>query len=346
MPKAESSVFARWRASGARLIQRHPVARYLTLKVGRAVFVIWATFTATFVLLYVFPADPVDLLVDPAAVGQVRGELREQLAATYGFDKPPLEQYLDRLGHALTGDFGNSVTSGKPVGHAIAETLPHTLVLAALALGAALLIAFALAVGATATRRPWLRNFLTSLPSAAVSIPSFMVAILLLQVFAFTFGWFPAFGDQGWRTMVLPVATLALPVSGPIAQLLIRSFEAELGASYIATSRAKGATRTRILTGDVFRNASLPALTIAGIVFGNLIAGSVITETVFSRQGVGRLTQTAISSLDVPLVQGVVVLVAAAFAAINLAVDLLYPLLDPRIRVSLAQGSAPAGASA
>ncbi|MDR2564975.1 MAG: ABC transporter permease [Bifidobacteriaceae bacterium] len=342
MAISNSNIFRGAQLRAGRFSDRHPMLRYSALKAGRALFVVWATFTATFVLLFVFPADPVDLLVDPTDIGSVKGDLRDQIERTYGFDKPPLAQYWDRLGHALTGDFGNSVTSGKPVLRAIAETLPHTLLLASLALGAALVIAFALAVAATGARQPWLRNFLTSLPSAAVSIPSFMVAILLLQVFAFGLGWFPAFGDEGWRAIALPVATLALPVSGPIAQLLIRSFEAELGAGYITTSRAKGATRARILTGDVFRNASLPALTIAGIVFGNLIAGSVITETVFARQGIGRLTQTAISALDVPLVQGVVVLVAVSFALINLAVDLLYPLLDPRIRVSRASAGASA----
>ena len=310
--------------------------RYASLKLGRAVFVVWAAFTLTFVLLFVLPADPVDLLFDPAELNTIPADVRAQVAANYGFDKPPLFQYFDRLGQALIGNFGNSVQSGRPVTQALVDVLPSTLILSLGALVLAVLIGFLIALVATATRHPWLRNFIESLPSVAVSVPVFMFGIILLQIFAFTLGWFPSFGDDGWRSLVLPIVTLAIPVSGPIAQLLVQSFTSEMGAGYVTTSFAKGATRGRVIVGDVFRNASLPALTIAGVTFGSLIAGSVITETVFARPGVGRLTQGAINTLDIPLVQGIVVFVAACFALINLVVDLIYPLLDPRLRASLA----------
>ncbi|MFD7076734.1 ABC transporter permease [Nocardioides sp. NPDC059952] len=310
--------------------------RYVALKVGRAAFVVWAAFTLTFVLLYVLPANPVDLMFDPAELNTVTPEVREQVADTYGFNDPVLVQYLERLWHALTGDFGNSVQSGRSVSAAVAAVLPSTLLLALGALVLALVIAFVIALVATATRQEWLRRLVEALPTSAVSVPVFLSGILLLQVFAFRLGWFPAFGDDGWRSLVLPLITLAIPVAGPIAQLLVRSFAAELHSGYVTTSWAKGASRGQVIIGDVFRNASLPALTIAGITFGNLIAGSVITETVFARQGIGRMTQTAINTLDIPVVQGIVVLVAASFALINLVVDLIYPLLDPRLRATLA----------
>ncbi|MGI5440856.1 ABC transporter permease [Streptomyces shenzhenensis] len=313
--------------------------RYLALKAGRALFVVWAAFTLTFVLLFVLPADPVDLLFDPAELNTVTPEVREQVADGYGFDKPVLLQYLARLGHALTGDFGSSVQSGRSVTATILDVLPSTLVLAFGALVLALLIAFVIALAATSTRRAWVRNLAEALPSGAVSVPVFLSGILVLQIFSFHLGWFPAFGDQGAKSLVLPMITLAVPVSGPIAQLLVRSFATEFRSGYVTTSWAKGATRSGIVVRDVFRNASLPALTIAGITFGNLIAGSVITETVFARQGIGRMTQAAINTLDIPLVQGIVVLVAASFAVINLVVDLIYPLLDPRLRATLATGS-------
>lgn len=312
--------------------------RYLALKVGRAVFVVWAAFTLSFVLLFVLPADPVDLLFDPAEINTVPPEVREQIAESYGFNDPVLLQYLSRLGHALTGDFGNSVQSGRPVVATILDALPSTLVLAAGALVLALLIAFAIALVATRTRRRWVRNLVEALPSGAVSVPVFLSGILLLQIFSFRLGWFPAFGERGAESIVLPLITLALPVSGPIAQLLVRSFATEFHSGYVTTSRAKGATRGDIIVHDVLRNAALPALTIAGVTFGNLIAGSVITETVFARQGIGRMTQAAINTLDVPLVQGIVVLTAAGFALINLVVDLIYPLLDPRLRATLTVG--------
>lgn len=310
--------------------------RYAALKLGRALFVIWAAFTVTFLLLFVLPADPVDLLFDPAEINTIPEEVRAQVAANYGFDKPLILQYVDRLGHAVVGDFGNSVQSGRPVTAALLEVLPSTLILSVGALLLAVVIGFVIALIATATRQNWVRNLVESLPSAAVSVPVFMFGIVLLQIFSFGLGWFPSFGDNGWQSLVLPLVTLAIPVSGPIAQLLVRSFTGEMGAGYVVTSFAKGATRGRVIVGDVFRNASLPALTIAGITFGNLIAGSVITETVFARPGVGRLTQGAINTLDIPLVQGIVVFVAASFAIINLIVDLIYPLLDPRLRATLA----------
>jgi len=311
------------------------VIRYTALKIGRAVFVVWAAFTLTFVLLFVLPADPVDLLFDPAELNSVPQDVRDQVAASYGFDRPVFVQYLYRLAQAARGDFGTSVQSGRNVVDAIFEVLPSTLVLAVASLAVAVVIGFGIALAATVTKRAWLRNALESLPSASVSIPVFMVGILLLQVFSFWLGWFPAFGDEGWQSLVLPVVTLAIPVSGPIAQLLVRSFSDEFHAGYVTTSWAKGATRRRVIVGDVFRNASLPALTIAAITFGNLIAGAVITETVFARPGLGRLTQSAINTLDVPLVQGIVVFVALSFAVINLVVDLVYPLLDPRLRADL-----------
>lgn len=309
--------------------------RYVALKVARALFVVWAAFTLTFVLLFVLPANPVDLLFDPAEINTIPAEVREQVAASYGFNQPVILQYLGRLGAALTGDFGHSVQSGKPVTVAILAVLPSTLILATGALLLATGIAFVIALVATSTRHPWLRNIVESLPSASVSVPVFLSGILLLQVFSFRLGWFPAFGGEGPKALVLPLITLAIPVSGPIAQLLVRSFATEFGSGYVTTSWAKGGTRVAIVIGDVFRNASLPALTIAGVTFGNLIAGSVITETVFARPGIGRMTQSAINTLDVPVVQGIVVLVAACFAVINLTVDLVYPLLDPRLRATL-----------
>ncbi|GLW30308.1 ABC transporter permease [Actinoplanes regularis] len=316
-----------------------PTLRYIALKTGRALFVVWAAFTVTFVLLFVLPANPVDLLFDPAELNAIPPEVKAQVADNYGFNEPVVLQYLDRLGHALTGDFGNSVQSGKPVVGAVLDVLPSTLALAAGALALAVLIAFGIALVATATRRAWLRDLVETLPSGAVSVPVFLSGVLMLQIFSFQLGWFPSFGDQGWRSLVLPLVTLAIPVAGPIAQLLVRSFAGEFHSGYVTTSWAKGATRGRIIVGDVLRNAALPALTIAGVTFGNLIAGAVITETVFARKGVGRMTQTAINTLDLPLVAGIVVLVAVSFAVINLAVDLIFPVLDPRLRATLTAGN-------
>lgn len=316
--------------------------RFIAEKVGRALFVVWAAFTVTFILLFVLPASPEDLLFDPNELSSIPPEVREQVAASYGFDQPVIVQYSDRLRAALTGDFGTSVQSGRSVTATILEVLPATLLLSVLALTLAVLIAFGVVLLAHSTRFRWVTEAAESIPSLAVSVPVFLVGILLLQVFSFELGLFPPFGEGGPQALVLPTLALAIPVSGPISQLLLRSFSAELESGYVATSWAKGARRPQVLLGEVFRNASLPALTIAGVTFGNLIAGAVIVETVFSRPGVGRLTQNAINTLDIPVVQGVVVLVAACFALINLAVDLVYPLLDPRLRTTVARTGSPA----
>jgi peptide/nickel transport system permease protein len=306
---------------------------YVVQKIGRAVFVVWAAFTVTFVLLYVLPADPVDLLFDPSETNTITPEARERIADTYGFNDPLIVQYLDRLGHALTLDFGTSVQSGKPVLQAIGEVLPSTILLAVLALAVACVLALVLATTVAVTHRVWLRRLLSSLPSASVSLPVFLIGVVVIQVFSFQLGWFPSFGaGSGPQYLVLPVLTLAMPVSGPIAQLLIGSFDREYHAGYVVTAKAKGATRFWAVAHEVAKNASLPALTIAGITFGNIVTGAVIVETIFSRAGLGRLTQVAVSTLDVPLVQGIVVFVAAVFALINLIVDILYPQLDPRLK--------------
>jgi peptide/nickel transport system permease protein len=311
------------------------VVRYVAGKLARAVFVVWAAYTLSFVVLYLLPGNAVDLLFDPSEQSLVTPQARAQVAAHYGFDKSPLQQYLDRLWAALHGDLGASVQSGKAVWAAIGDVIGGTLVLALLALVLAALIAFAVAFLVSFTRWRWLSTLVQSLPPAAVSIPVFLIGLIVIQVFAFDLGWFPPLGNNGARALVLPVITLAIPVSGPIAQLLTDSFLRELNSPYVTTAVAKGGTRSWVLTREVFRNASLPALTIAGIVLGNLVAGAVIVETIFSRPGMGRLTENSVGTKDVPVIQGIVIVTAALFAITNLVVDLLYPLLDPRLKAKL-----------
>jgi peptide/nickel transport system permease protein len=311
------------------------VPGYLLAKVGRAVFVVWAAYTLSFTVLYLLPGSAVDLLFNPAEQTLVTPEAKAQVAAHYGFDKPPLEQYVQRLWAALHGDLGSSVQSGKSVWTAISEVIGSTLVLSLLALVVAAGLAFAIAFVAARTRWRWLSSFVQSLAPTAVSVPVFLIGLVAIQIFSFHLHWFPPIGNHGWRSQVLPVVTLAIPVSGPIAQLLTDSFLRELHSPYVTTAVAKGGTGTWVLTREVFRNASLPALTIAGIVTGNLFAGAVIVETIFSRPGMGRLTQSAVGSKDIPVIQGIVVVTALVFALVNLAVDLLYPLLDPRLKARL-----------
>jgi peptide/nickel transport system permease protein len=309
--------------------------RYALAKLGQAVFVVWGAYTVTFVLLYVLPYDAVDLLFDPNQGDLVTEQDKQNARVYYGLDHHLIGQYLHRLFDAVHGDFGASTRTGQQVWPLILSVLPQTALLAGFALVLAVIIALAVALTAGYTRTKWLANLVSTLPAAGVSVPVFLVGLAVLQVFSFQLGWFPPIGNDGFAALVLPAVTLAIPVSAPIGQLLIKNFDAGLRAGYVTVSLAKGATRLWVLVRDVLKNAGLPALTIAGVTFGNLLAGAVIVETIFSRSGLGRLTETAVRTQDVPLVQAVVVFAAIVFVSVNFLVDLVYPLLDPRLRTRL-----------
>ncbi|WP_330255912.1 ABC transporter permease [Nocardia sp. NBC_00565] len=308
------------------------MARYVLAKLGQAIFVVWGAYTVTFVLLYVLPYDAVDLLFDPNQGDLVTEQDKQNARVYYGLDHNLVGQYLHRLFDAAHGDFGASTRTGEQVWPLILSVLPQTALLAGFALVLAVFIAFAVALTAGYTRTRWLADLVATLPAAGVSVPVFLVGLAVLQVFSFQLGWFPPTGNDGFAALVLPAVTLAIPVSAPIGQLLIKNFDAGLRAGYVTVSLAKGATRLWVLVRDVLKNAGLPALTIAGVTFGNLLAGAVIVETIFSRSGLGRLTETAVRTQDVPLVQAVVVFAAIVFVTVNFLVDLVYPLLDPRLR--------------
>jgi peptide/nickel transport system permease protein len=300
------------------------VRRYVIKRLAQAAGVLWAAYTVSFLVLDYLPGDPVTAM---ASAGMDSGQVDpEQIAALrheYGFDKPVLAQYAEYLGRAVRGDFGDSVATGRPV----TSTLTAALLLAVLLGGG-------LAVVATYTSRRWLRQLLLSLPPLGVSVPTFWVGLLLVEVFSFRLRWFPAFGNDGLQGLVLPALTLAVPTGAQIAQVLAKSLLTALDQAYVETARAKGASRWRVHLRHALRNASLPALTVVGLLVGQLIAGSVVVETVFSRDGLGRVTAAAVTAQDIPLVQGVVVFGALIFVTTNLVIDLVYPLLDPRIVVA------------
>ncbi|MFH9550503.1 ABC transporter permease [Streptomyces sp. NPDC017435] len=309
--------------------------RYVIKRLAQAAGVLWAAYTVSFLVLNRLPGDPVTSMagagmdsgeVDPARLAALRHE--------YGFDKPVLVQYADYLGRAVRGDFGDAVTTGRPVTATLADALPQTLQLTGAALLLAVLLGGGLAVVATYTSQRWLRQLLLSLPPLGVSVPTFWVGLLLVEAFSFRLHWFPAFGNDGLHGLVLPALTLAIPTGALVAQVLAKSLLTALDQPYVETAHAKGAGRWRVHLRHALRNASLPALTVVGLLVGQLIAGSVVVETVFSRDGLGRVTAAAVTAQDIPLVQGVVVFGALIFVTTNLVIDLVYPLLDPRIVVT------------
>jgi len=305
---------------------------YLARRTATAVAVLWAAYTVTFLVLYLLPGDPVTTMasggldgepLDPAAI--------EALKARYGLDQPLIVQYGHRLGEVVRGDLGTSIQNGQDVRAAILDALPPTLQVALAGLVFAVLFGGGLALAATATRLRWLRQALMALPSLAVSLPVFWVGLMLVQVFAFGLHWLPSTGANGPAALVLPAITLGLPMGALIAQVLAKSMDTALHEAYVGTARAKGVGEGAIHLRHALRNAAIPALTVLGYVAGNLLAGTVVVETVFTRPGLGRLTVQAVGVQDIPLVQGIVIVASLVFVGVNLLVDLIYPVLDPRI---------------
>lgn len=305
---------------------------------AQALLVLWAAFSLSFAILYALPGDPVAILlaqsgepgaVDPAKVAELR--------ARYHLDGSLWQQYGGALWRLLQLDLGTSLQTGKPVAQALAAALPSTLALAFAALLLALPLGVGLALAAHQVRRRPLQSALHNAPAVVVSLPTFWVGLVLLQVFSFRLHWLPAMGEQGLTSLVLPAVTLALPCAAMIAQVLGRSIASVSQQPFVQALRSKGVGPWRLLCGHILHNAAIPLLSLSGTLLGNLLAGAVVTETVFSREGVGRLAQAAVASQDIAVVQGVVLLAAALYVLTNLVTDLLYPLLDPRIR----QGSRP-----
>ncbi|MBU2664732.1 ABC transporter permease [Actinoplanes bogorensis] len=303
------------------------MTRYVLGRIGQAVVVLWAAYTLTFAILYLLPSDPMELQLAAAGV-QPDSLSAGQVAAIkhqFGLDQPIWLQYWHHLSGLLRGDFGTSLTQQVPVSDLLAQRIGPTLLLSVSAALVSLVAGSALAYLATFTR--W--TVLTRLPAVGASFPQFFIALFLIQFFSFQLGWFPATGG-----LVLPVITISVLASSVLAQVLIKSFEETLSQPYVVTARAKGLSRSAVHVRHAFRNAALPAMTILGVIVGLTVTSSIVVETVFTREGVGKLAQEAVLSQDVPVVLAVVTVAAAIFVLVNLVVDLLYPLLDPRIAVS------------
>ncbi|MFF2329559.1 MULTISPECIES: ABC transporter permease [unclassified Streptomyces] len=310
--------------------------RYLGRRVLHALLVMWAAFTVSFFILYIVPGDPIAAMLGPEALASSTPEQLDALRAEYGTDKPVLAQYGLQLLHLVQGDLGHSFNNGQPISHMLSAAFPSTLTLASSALALALIGGVGLAVAANFTRSDRLRGLLLMLPPIAVSMPTFWVGLMLLQFVSFRMGLLPAVGGEGVEGLVLPAVTLAIPIGAVIAQVLSRSLQTTLAEPYVEVLRAKGAGRLRIHFGHALRNAAIPALTATGVLVGGLFGGSVLVETVFARNGLGLTAATAVSNKDIPVVQGVVLVTALVFVLSSLVVDLLYPLIDPRIRLTTA----------
>jgi peptide/nickel transport system permease protein len=305
------------------------LAAYVVGRAAQGVVVVWAAYSLTFLMLFLLPSDPVRMMIGPE--NHVDEGSIAALEHEYGFDRPWWQRYPEGVWHALHGDFGTSFRFGRPVTDTILEALPQTLFLAGAALFIAVVVGSGVAWLAAYAQRPWLRQLLLSLPPLALSLPTFWIGILLLQAFSFGLHVFPARGSEGLSSLVLPAVTLAIPSSAFIAQLLSARLVGAMHDPYVQMARAKGATRARALNRHALRNSAMPALTMSTLLVGWLLSGSVVVETVFSRDGIGRLVETSVAGQDLAMMLGLVTLATTIFVALAVAVDLVHPLIDPRV---------------
>jgi peptide/nickel transport system permease protein len=307
------------------------MARYVTGRVAQAALVLWAAFTVAFVLLQALPGDAIMIKFQSPDMGLTPEQIT-QIRTAYAVDRPILVQYATALGNFLTGHLGYSVQNGVPVSEQLATNLPPTLRLTLFGFTLAVLLAGTIAFLSSLLPPALLRALLLALPSLFISVPTFWLGIVLIQIVSFRLKLVPVINPGEWVGLILPTITVAVPISAPLAQLLIRGLDEVRAQPFVAVARAKGASEARVLWRHVAKNAILPTLTMAGILLGELVANAVVTETVFGLNGIGSLTRDAVASQDDSVLQAIVVLSAAIFVIVNLIVDLLYPVLDPRSR--------------
>ncbi len=302
--------------------------RFLARRLALTFLVLLGVATLVFSLIHLIPGDPAQAMLGEAASPQDVEELRQKL----GLDRPLVEQYGHFVGGLLRGDLGTSLRTGLPVTAQILERMPATLELAAAAMVVAVMIAIPLGIAAAVRRGTAVDHTAMVLALSGVSIPNFWLGPLLAIIFAVELGWLPVSGRGTWAHLVLPALSLGAALAAILARMMRASLLEELRELYMLAARARGASRARAVLRHAFRNSLIPVVTIIGLQFGAVLTGAVITETVFAWPGIGRLLIQSIGFRDYPLVQGCILLIAVTYVAVNLLTDLLYGVLDPRIR--------------
>lgn len=300
---------------------------YLAQRLLLVVVVVWGAATLAFMLLYL-SGDPTNLLLPLDA----NPEVRETFRRAQGYDQPLYVQYLRYLADLVRGDFGVSLRSNQPALGLVLGSFPATLRLAGLSLLVAVLLAVPAGVVAANRRGSFAEFFIMSGALLGQAMPVFWLALMLILIFGLNLRWLPISGSGTWQHYVLPVATLATFSAASIARLTRSGVLGELRSDHVRTARAKGLQAREVLYKHALRNAAIPVVTIIGLQLGTLVSGAIITETIFAWPGIGRFVLLAVSQRDFPVVQASVVVFALVLAVINLAVDLLYLALDPRIR--------------
>ena len=318
-----------------RTSRRRALARAIAVRVGTSLIVLISAATLTFLAQTLLPGDRATLLLNQQS-GQTIERTADELAPInekFGFDDPLAVQYAEFLRGIADGTFGTSYQTFQPVSTVITEQLAPTLALTA----SALVLAWIMAVVGTvltAGRGRVIRGIGAGLETFAAGLPHYWLGVILLVVFALGLRWFPVVGGTGLAGLVLPAFTMAIPLAGFLGQSMRVEFETALEQPFVLSARMRGMGDTAVRLRHVLRHAALPGITLSGWAIGSLISGAVIVETIFARPGLGRVLVTAVNFRDIPVVAGIVVLIAAVYLLANLAVDIAYTLVDPRLKTS------------
>jgi ABC-type dipeptide/oligopeptide/nickel transport system permease component len=304
------------------------VLRYLFRRVLLAIPVLIGVATLVISLIHLVPGDPAQAMMGDGASPQDIAELRK----TLGLDQPLLTQYVGFMRHAVTGDLGTSFRTGQPVTRMVLERMPATAELALAAMIVAIALAIPLGVVAAVYRGTAADYGAMTFALAGVSFPNFWLGPVLAIVFSVELGWLPVSGRGTWAHLVLPAVSLGLALAAILARMTRASLLDELNELYVRAARARGVSRAASITRHALRNSLVPLLTIVALQFGAVLTGAVITETIFAWPGIGRLLIQSIGFRDYPMVQGCILLIAVTYVTVNLLTDVMYGVLDPRIR--------------
>jgi ABC-type dipeptide/oligopeptide/nickel transport system permease component len=304
------------------------MGRFLARLLVLTIPVLRGVATLVFSLIHLIPGDPAQAMLGEAAPQSDVEQLRRQL----GLDRPLAEQYALFLGGLVKGDLGTSLRTGLPVTEQIVERMPATFELAAAAMLVAILFSMPLGIAAAVRRGTVVDHAAMTVSLAGVSVPNFWLGPLLAIIFAVELGWLPVSGRGTWGHLVLPAVSLGAALAAILARMTRATMLEELREPYVQAARARGVSKARAVLRHAFRNSLIPVVTLVGLQFGAVLTGAVITETIFAWPGIGRLLIQSIGFRDYPLVQGCILLIALTYVAVNLLTDMLYGVLDPRIR--------------
>ncbi len=305
------------------------MGRYIIKRLFLAVPTLMGVLIGTFLLIHLIPGDPVEIMLFGTSPSPEQiTEMRRQL----GLDQPLVRQFTTYLWGVVQGNLGESIQRHAPVSAEIAIRMVSTLQLTFAGMGIAIIFGFSMGIVAALRPNSLVDNLAIGAANVAVAVPAFWLGILLILLFALNLGWFPATGQGGGKRLVLPALSLGIGYSAIIARLVRANLIQVLEREYILTARSKGLTERIVLFRHALKNALIPVITMIGLQFGNMMGSAVVIETLFARMGLGRMLVLAILQRDYPLIQGTILVFGIIYIISNLIIDLLYSLVDPRIR--------------